>query len=115
MRGMNNTTGKPIEGLDYLRQRLTDVLTTPKGTRLMRRDYGSGLFDLVDQAMNDGWLVQCYGAIAEAIADPVNGLPDFRLERIEPSELGADGGVFELTGVYLPTAQRVSVSAGAAA
>lgn len=112
MRGMNRTTGKLIEGLEYLQQRLTDVLTTPIGTRVMRRDYGCRLFDLVDQTMNEGWLVQCYAAIAEAVDDPINGLPDFRLERVAPKDLGDGGGAFELTGIYLPTAEQVSVSAG---
>ncbi len=115
MRGMNNTTGKPIDGLDYLRQRLTDVLSTPKGTRLMRREYGCGLFDLLDQAMTEGWLVQCYAAIAEAIADPVNGLQDFRVEQLAPAELSEGMGVFQLTGVYLPQMERLTLDVGATA
>jgi hypothetical protein len=110
MRGMNNTTGKTIDGVAHLRQRLTDVLATPKGTRVMRRGYGCDLFELLDQPMNDAWLVRCYAAIAEAVDNPVNGLPDFMLERIIPAELRDDGGSFDLTGLYLPTGQRLSVS-----
>ena len=112
MRGMNNSDGKAAEGLEYLRQRLVDVLATPKGARLMRRDYGCGLFELVDQTMNEGWLVRCYAAIADAVDDPVNGLPDFRLERVQPSRVDDSGGVFELSGTYVPTAERVSVTVG---
>lgn len=112
MRGMNSTTGKPIDGLDYLRQRLTDVLTTPKGTRLMHRDYGCGLFELVDQTMNEGWLVQCYAAIAEAVNDPANGLWDFRLERLAPAESDEGKGVFQLSGTYLPNMERLTLDVG---
>lgn len=110
MRGMNNTTGKTIDGIAHLRQRLTDVLTTPKGTRVMRRGYGCDLFELLDQTMNESWLVRCYAAIAEAVDNPINGLPDFLLERVRTSELRDDGGVFDLIGTYLPTGQRVTVT-----
>lgn len=113
MRGMNNTTGKALEGIEHLQQRLTDVLTTPKHTRMMRRGYGCDLFELVDQTMNEGWLVQCYASIAEAIDNPVNGLPDFVLERVQPAELRDDGAVFDLTGVYLPTGDRVTIGVAA--
>lgn len=113
MRGMNNTTGKPLEGIKHLQQRLADVLTTPKGVRVMRRDYGCDLFELADQTMNEGWLVQCYAAIAEAVDNPINGLPDFVLERVQPAELRDDGAVFDLTGIYLPTGERVTVGVAA--
>lgn len=112
MRGMHNTTGKSIDGVAHLRQRLADVLTTPKGTRVMRRGYGCDLFELMDQPMSDAWLVRCYAAIAEAVDNPTNGLPDFALERVRTTELRDDGGVFDLTGIYLPTGQRLTVNVG---
>lgn len=112
MRGINNTTGKAIERIDYLRQRLTDVLTTPKGTRIMRRDYGCDLFELLDQPMNESWLVRCYAAIAEAIDEPVNGLPDFTLEQVKPARFSDSDALFDLSGIYVPTGERITVSVG---
>jgi len=112
MYGMNNKSGKSSEGQLHLQQRLTDVLTTPKNTRIMRRDYGCALFDLVDKTINESWLVQCYAAIADAIDLPVNGLPDFKLESIKPTEVTDAGALFDLTGIYLPTGERVTVSVG---
>lgn len=41
MRGMNSETGKTISGIEHLKQSIVDILTTPVGTRVMRRDYGS--------------------------------------------------------------------------
>ena len=48
MIGLNATNGQALSGLDHLRQSIRDILTTRIGTRVMRRDYGSRLPDLVD-------------------------------------------------------------------
>ncbi|MXO64860.1 GPW/gp25 family protein [Altericroceibacterium endophyticum] len=50
--GMNRQTGKALSGADHLAQSVGDILTTPIGTRIMRRDYGSMLMDLLDQPLN---------------------------------------------------------------
>ena len=52
MRGMSATSGKELEGLDHLKQSIIDILTTPIGSRVMRRNYGSRLFELVDKPIN---------------------------------------------------------------
>jgi phage baseplate assembly protein W len=51
MRGTDSTTGKAIDGMAHLRQSIRDILTTPLGSRVMRRDYGSRLFMLVDSPL----------------------------------------------------------------
>ena len=67
MRGVDATTGKALEGLAHLRQSVRDILTTPLGSRVMRRDYGSRLFDLVDAPLNEQTVVDLYAATAEAL------------------------------------------------
>lgn len=62
--GMSAETGRAITGADHLRQSLRDILTTPVGTRVMRRDYGSRVPDLVDS----GDLAEIRAAAAEAVA-----------------------------------------------
>jgi phage baseplate assembly protein W len=52
MIGMSAATGKALGDLSYLRQSIRDILTTPKGSRVMRRGYGSDLFELIDAPMN---------------------------------------------------------------
>lgn len=47
--GMNVETGKRIGDIDHIGQSIRDILITPAGSRLMRRDYGSLLFRLIDQ------------------------------------------------------------------
>lgn len=67
MRGMDATTGRVIDGDAHLCQSIADILTTPLGTRVMRRDYGSLLPSLIDAPFNGSTRVQLYGAIATAL------------------------------------------------
>lgn len=39
MNGISATTGRPLSGIDHLRQSIRDILTTPIGSRVMRRLY----------------------------------------------------------------------------
>ena len=53
--------------LDHIRQSIHDILTTPIGSRIMRREYGSRLADLIDQPTNEALILQCYRAIYTAL------------------------------------------------
>ena len=64
---MNAQTGRAIHDIDHLNQSVKDVLLTPTVSRLMRRDYGSQLFNLIDQAANPATHLRLYAAIAIAL------------------------------------------------
>lgn len=67
MTGMHKATGKTLSGEAHIAQSIADILTTPIGTRTMRRDYGSRLFELVDTPLTAGsrllWIAATAGAI----------------------------------------------------
>lgn len=67
MIGMNRATGKPCEGADHLRQSIGDILGTPVGTRVGRRDYGSRIPELLDQPLNDVTRIRVFAAAALAL------------------------------------------------
>lgn len=50
--GMNASTGLELTELDHIRQSCKDIFVTPIGSRVMRREYGSLIPDLIDQPMN---------------------------------------------------------------
>ena len=50
---MNRHTGGSIDTQAHIAQSITDILTTRLGTRVMRREYGSLLPELVDHPFND--------------------------------------------------------------
>ncbi|MES2421467.1 MAG: GPW/gp25 family protein [Pseudomonadota bacterium] len=67
MTGMSAVTGKLLDGVAHIRQSIGDILSTPIGTRIARRDYGSLLPELVDQPMNALGRMRLMAATALAI------------------------------------------------
>jgi|TARA_A100001518_G_C1221068_1_gene65426 hypothetical protein len=67
MTGMNAKTGRRLERLEHINQSVSDILTTPIGSRVMRREYGSLLPELIDQPLNDALLLQAYAATIMAL------------------------------------------------
>ncbi|GAA4087401.1 GPW/gp25 family protein [Zhongshania borealis] len=68
MKGLNANTGKHLEGAAHLQQSLADIISTPLGSRVMRRDYGSLVPMLIDQPLNPATKLRLYAATAHAIA-----------------------------------------------
>lgn len=67
MTGMNSNTGRRLDGRDHIRQSIVDILTTPIGSRVMRRTYGSLLPELIDQPLNGATMLRACAATADAL------------------------------------------------
>ena len=80
MIGMDRTTGRRLTGEAHLRQSIADILTTPIGSRIMRREYGSDLPALIDAPITSETVVDVFQAAAEAIG---RWEPRFRLRRVQ--------------------------------
>lgn len=65
--GMNATTGHAIDGVEHIRQSVRDILTTLIGSRVMRREYGSLLPELIDQPLNGATALRAYSATVVAL------------------------------------------------
>ena len=65
--GMSRTNGDLLNQADHLRQSIHDILTTPLGTRLMRRAYGSLLPFLIDSPAYDATRFELMAATATAL------------------------------------------------
>lgn len=50
--GMNAKTGRRLKDIEHIWQSCRDILTTPVGTRIERREYGSLLPELIDHPHN---------------------------------------------------------------
>lgn len=99
MYGISASTGRKLGGIDHLRQSIRDILTTPIGSRVMRRDYGSGLFELIDAPYSPATKLAIIAATAEALMtwEPRIEVEDVVLRTYEPGHI-----VIDLTGRYLP-------------
>ena len=105
MNGMS-TTGKPISGLEHLRQSIADIITTPIGTRVMRRDYGSLVPSLIDAPQNNATTVRLYSAITSAL---MRWEPRVRLSRVAITHTDAGATVLDLEGENTETGNAVSL------
>ena len=107
MRGVDASSGKALTGLGHLKQSIRDILTTPIGTRVMRRDYGSRLFELVDAPLNGSTVVEIIVATAEALA---KWEPRLRLISVQVESAGDSGVVtLNLEGEYLPDGKPITL------
>lgn len=106
MDGMSATDGKSLGGLEHLRQSIADILRTPIGSRVMRREYGSDLFRLVDAPLNRSTVLRLYAATASALK---KWEPRFKLTKIRASAAASGTVSLDLTGEYLPDGQTVTV------
>jgi hypothetical protein len=104
---MNNTTGRALSDIDSLRQSIADILSTPIGTRVMRRSYGSQIPELIDQPDNAANRVRVYAATAGAI---MKWEPRVKLSRVQLSSGEQPGQVvMDIEGLYTPIGSKASV------
>jgi len=68
MSGINKNSGLKIDNTtDHIRQSISDIITTPVGTRVMRREYGSLIPKLIDQPLNEQTRLRLFAATAAAL------------------------------------------------
>ncbi len=103
---MDKATGAPLSGLAHLQQSIADILTTPIGSRVMRRDYGSRLFSRIDAPITGELIAEIYSDVVEAL---FNFEPRFEVTNV--TVVSVDGGhiVLDLTGIYLPTGENLTM------
>ena len=107
MQGMSATTGRPLDGADHIKQSITDVLTTRIGTRVMRRDYGSRLPELVDNPYSEILLADLF---AETVIALKKWEPRVSIDQVSVQEVAAEGRiVIALTGKNLLNGEPLEV------
>ena len=103
--GMSRLTGKKLTKHEHIGQSVTDILTTPVGTRVKRRTYGSNIFDLVDSPANPTGALQMIAATADAIA---RWEPRLELQKASVSATIDGKAVVSLTGIVKDDGEAVT-------
>lgn len=110
--GLNATTGRTLSGWPHVVQSIRDILTTPVGSRVMRREYGSELPLLVDRPMTQRVVLAVYAATAVAIA---RWEDRFELTGVELQKADAQGGLtLAIYGRYQGDRVSADIDMGAA-
>ncbi|WP_186143517.1 GPW/gp25 family protein [Burkholderia gladioli] len=87
MKGMNAATGRAIGGTDHLAQSIARILSTPLGTCIQRRTFGSELPELVDAPNNGATRIRLYAATVTAL---MRWEPRLTVTRVQLVAAGAD-------------------------
>lgn len=108
--GMNALTARSTQGIAHLQQSIRDILTTPIGTRVMRRNYGSALFELIDAPLVGETVARIYAATAQALR---KWEPRLKLTRVAVealAETAPEGRIsIALEGEYLPEGRAIKI------
>lgn len=65
--GLSRLNAKLLAGTAHIEQSIVDILTTPVGSRVMRRQYGSLIPELLDRPISETLICQLYAATAVAL------------------------------------------------
>lgn len=65
--GMNAETGASLTGLDHIQQSIQRILSTPVGSCIARRSFGSDLPFMIDQPLNTATRLRVVNSVATAI------------------------------------------------
>ena len=106
MRGLNVNNGEHIEGKAHLKQSIKDILTTPIGSRVMRRDYGSRLFEKIDRPLNGELIAEIYSDVIEALYD---WEPRFEVIQVTVQNLTQGKLILDLEGRYLANGEIIKL------
>ena len=95
---MDMNTGKVITDIEYLRQSIWRILSTPIGERIMRPEFGSRLPDLVDHPFNASTRLAMEAATSDSLArwEPTFDIEEVEVEMYEPGVVS-----IKLTGLFL--------------
>ncbi|SUC35248.1 Phage P2 baseplate assembly protein gpV [Providencia rustigianii] len=105
--GMNRIDGKTISDMEHIRQSIRDILITPVGSRIARRNYGSLLSELIDQPQNPALKLQLMSACYTAL---MKWEPRILLTRISLSSTEAAKMVVDIEATNQDTNQPVNFS-----
>lgn len=99
--GMDKKTGRLLTGIDHLKQSIADILHTYIGARVMRRKYGSKLFQKIDAPQN---AITRIGLMADVVDALEKWEPRLSLTRVQIVATKSDQSngkmSYQLTGHY---------------
>lgn len=106
MAGMHRSTGATLDGLDHLIQSMTDIVATPIGTLVGRRDYGSLVPALIDQPMTPTNILRIFAAAALALSRWENRVRVRRVGLVTGDRPGAASLTVEAERIGVTTSNR---------
>ena len=105
--GLHASGGGAVGGFAHLLQSIADILTTPIGSRALRREYGSNLHELIDQPMTERLRLAAVLYTAQALN---KWEPRLIVQAVTVSREGANTLHINLDALYKPLGLPVTLS-----
>ena len=107
MTGIDAATGRALGGIAHLRQSVADILSTPLGTRVLLRSYGSRVGELLDRPSSPGLLIDIQAETAAALA---RWEPRLRLRRVRARLVAAGRVAVDLDGTSRESGEALQLT-----
>ena len=103
---MNINSGTNISEINHLKQSISNILTTPIGSRVMKRNYGSNLFNKIDHPINGELIAEIYLDIVESL---FIWEPRFELDQMVVQNIEIGKIIIDLEGSFLNSGQKIAL------
>ena len=116
VKGMSRSTGQRIDQTNHILQSVRDILMTPIGSRVMRRDYGSLLPFLIDAPINAYFIMQLRASVIHALMRWETRVTPTRIELLtdDTASQGVASLMIEYRYVISKKIERTYLSLGGA-
>ena len=104
---MSRQNGTELSEIDHIRQSIEDIISTPIGSRLMRRDYGTQVANLLDQPTSEALYLKSYSTIYSAI---LRWEPRVQINQLYISEVNEGQTVLNLEGTLAQSGQSLNMN-----
>lgn len=104
---MSRYNGSELTELEHIRQSLEDIATTPIGSRLMRREYGTLLASLMDQPIGQALYLKIYSTLYSAY---VRWEDRIEISQISVADLNKGQLILDVIGFLKTNGNEVNMS-----
>lgn len=105
---ISKETGAALETeIESIQQSIQEILSTPIGSRIMRRQFGSNIPNLIDQPMTNVLMLQLYSAIYTPLLMWEDRIS---IEHIQVSQISAGYTEINLQAVHMSTDQSINLN-----
>ncbi|WP_180060600.1 GPW/gp25 family protein [Acinetobacter sp. YH12135] len=104
---MSRLDGSELSEKEHILQSLEDIATTPIGTRIMRRDYGTQLADLIDQPISEALYLKIYSTLYVAYLRWEDRID---ISQIQVAEIQNGQLILDITGFLKTNGMEMNIS-----
>lgn len=97
---MSRFNGSELTEHEHIFQSLEDIASTPFGSRIMRREYGTQLANFIDQPISQSLYLKCYSSLYAAFLRWENRI---EISQIIVAEVSSGKMILDIEAILIKT------------